>query len=593
MRNFFEGRLRGALMLLAIGGLSVGVAACGGGSSNKSSTSGGQPAANAKKGGTLHILSNGDVDYVDPGAAYYQFTFIMSYATQRPLFSYKPTDEKATPDLAAGPAQVSDGGKTITIKIKPGVKFSPPVNRAVTSKDVKYAIERGFNSTVANGYAGAYFGDLVGADAAKKGKGAPISGITTPDNQTIVFKLSKPNANNVVGALSLPLSAAVPAEYAKKFDKKNPSSYGQNQVATGPYMIKNNSSGKATGYEPGKRITLVRNPNWDKSTDYRPAYLDSIVFDEGNADAVSASRRILQGSDLANGQADFNIPPQILKQASQGATKAQLIRGVSTGRVRYISLNTTIKPFDNPNVRKAVSAIVDRNAMRLAMGGPVAGDIPTHFLPPGIPGFDQAGGMQGPGNDWLAKPQGDPALAAEYMKKGGYPSGKYTGSQKFLMVADDSGPSAKAALVAQASLQKLGFKLNFRQVPHDTMYTKFCNVPKSKVAICPSTGWQKDFPDPQSMLDPTFNGKNIVPVNNSNWPQLNDSAVNAALEKAAPITDPTQRAQAYGNIDKQITALAPGVPWLWDKATGIESKNVNGVLNKFNAAWDLSYTSLK
>src|SRR3954470_15010629 len=117
MRNFFEGRLRGALTLLAIGGLSVGVAACGVGSSNKSSTSGGQPAANAKKGGTLHILSNGDVDYVDPGAAYYQFTFIMSYATQRPLFSYKPTDEKATPDLAAGPAQVSDGGKTITIKI--------------------------------------------------------------------------------------------------------------------------------------------------------------------------------------------------------------------------------------------------------------------------------------------------------------------------------------------------------------------------------------------------------------------------------------------------------------------------------------------
>ena len=50
-------------------------------------------------------------------------------------------------------------------------------------------------------------------------------------------------------------------------------------------------------------------------------------------------------------------------------------------------MNTTIKPFDNINVRKAVIAGFDRNALRLTRGGALVGDIPTHFIPPGIAGL--------------------------------------------------------------------------------------------------------------------------------------------------------------------------------------------------------------
>jgi peptide/nickel transport system substrate-binding protein len=53
-------------------------------------------------------------------------------------------------------------------------------------------------------------------------------------------------------------------------------------------------------------------------------------------------------------------------------------------------------------------------------------------------------------------------------------------------------------------MEQLGFKLNFRLVPADT-FTKFCGVPAQKVAICPNVGWFRDFADPQSMLDATFN----------------------------------------------------------------------------------------
>src|ERR687894_331650 len=87
-----------------------------------------------------------------------------------------------------GEPQISDGGKTLTVKLKQGVRFSPPVDREVTSKDVKYAIERGFFNTVNNGYAGAYFGDLEGAKVGAK-PGTEIDGIATPDESTVVLHL--------------------------------------------------------------------------------------------------------------------------------------------------------------------------------------------------------------------------------------------------------------------------------------------------------------------------------------------------------------------------------------------------------------------
>jgi peptide/nickel transport system substrate-binding protein len=139
----------------------------------------------------------------------------------------------------------------------------------------------------------------------------------------------------------------------------------------------------------------------------------------------------------------------------------------------------------------------------------------------------------------------------------------------------------------------LGFKINFRQVSSDTMYVKFCGVPKAEVAVCPNVGWLKDFNDPQSILDVPFNGASIVPVNNNNWPQLDDPQVNKALEEAKLISDPEERAQAWGEIDKMITGLAPAIPYVWDDQPNVQSANVNGVINVFNGTWDLSFTSLK
>jgi peptide/nickel transport system substrate-binding protein len=580
------GHLRRALVaLLAVAGV-VALAACGSSSSKKSANQGGgaetKPQSGQKKGGTLQVQSAEGFEHLDPGSSYFQLDYEVVYATQRPLYSFKPDDfAKAVPDLAASDPVVSADQKTVTVKIRPNVKYSPPVNRAVRSQDVKFAIERGFNSNVANGYAPSYFIDIEGAD---KAKGGPISGIQTPDDTTIVFKLTKPFGATLARALSLPLSVAVPKDYIDKIkgDSKSPTVYDSDptkQAFTGPYIIKS--------YAPGKSIALARNPNWDgkASGDHRPANLDAVQWQVGTDPNVSG-RQILTGKDLISG--DTPASPVV----KQGVQKYKDQISFTPLGNRYIAMNTTLPPFDNVNLRKAVVAATDRRALQLTRGGPVAGDIATHFLAPTAPGFKTAGGEKGPGFDFLANPSGDTTVATKYMKAAGFPSGKYSGPP-ITMVGDNSDPASKTAQVSLQTFQKLGFKVNFRAVQHETMYSRFCNVPKSKVNVCPNVGWLPDFPDGYAWLYVTFDSKAIAPENNSNWPQLRSPAVDAAMTKAIETTDEAKREEAWGEADKLITSLAPAIPWFWDKQPNIQSKNVQGVIAQWNASYDLSYTSLK
>jgi peptide/nickel transport system substrate-binding protein len=161
------------------------------------------------------------------------------------------------------------------------------------------------------------------------------------------------------------------------------------------------------------------------------------------------------------------------------------------------------------------------------------------------------------------------------------------------MVADNAGNQKAAAEVVLTSLQKLGFKVNFRATPRDTMFSKFCAIPTNEPEICPSVGWLKDFADPQTMIDPVFNGKNIVPNGNVNWELLNDKALNAKMDKAETIVGDAARAKAWADIDKDVMATASAITWMWDKPYLVRSSNVNPVLNQANAAWDLSSISVK
>jgi peptide/nickel transport system substrate-binding protein len=161
------------------------------------------------------------------------------------------------------------------------------------------------------------------------------------------------------------------------------------------------------------------------------------------------------------------------------------------------------------------------------------------------------------------------------------------------MVGDDSPPGSDTAEVVKSQIEELGFDVNLQKATHDVMYTKFCWVPENTPQACPNFGWLKDFNDGQSMFDATFNGENILPENNSNASLLDVPEINEAIDKAKLIDDLDARDRAWGEIDRMVMAQAPVIMYIWDNQANIESADVAGVINKFNANWDLSYMSLK
>jgi len=542
-----------------------------------------------RRGGRLTVLASGDVDYIDPGATYYSYAIGIMSAIHRNLYSYQPNQTDPTPDLAESEPEISEDGRTVTVRLRRGVMFSEPVNREVVADDVKYAIERAFTSNVANGYVGSYYADIEGAPE-EPGRFRSIRGIETPDDHTLVFRLTRGTGRVLAGALSLPVTSPVPRDYAREFDQQSPSTYGQHQVFTGPYRIEGDPREGLSGYRTNRFIRLERNPQYRDVGDYRPAYLDEIDFQAGNEDTNVAARRILEGESLASG--DGGAPVTALREALRN--RPQQISLKPSGGFRYVSFDTSRPPFNDINVRRAVVAGFDRNALRLARGGEAIGPIANHFIPPGIAGHEESGGERGFGFDFLRNPRGDRNLMAQYFRRAGMQSGRYEGDDaEILMVADSAEPDRSIAESTERQLRDMGFRPRLRLVSRDTMFTRFCNRPDSEVHVCPSVGWLKDFPDPQTMLDLTFSGEQINDTNNSNWPELNVPAINRAIERGKTIIDLAEKARHFAGVNRMITEQAPGIPYVWDYENMISSRNVRGVQNVYSTTWDYNFTSLR
>jgi peptide/nickel transport system substrate-binding protein len=593
--------------------VAVGLAACGGSSASSTSSSTsttqgpaslplkagenpvGQTLYGKHRGGELTVYSSEDYEHLDPGEAYFSLDYSIMYATQRPLFSYKPdTTAVLSPDLAAvvpttANGGITDGGKTVTVHIRPGVYFSPPVNREVTSADVAYAIDRGANPNVGNGYFVPYFGDLVGAAAAK---GGPFAGVQTPNRFTIVFHLTKPTTMALIGGLSLPLSAPVPESFAGPMDKHSPTTYGTTaEVATGPYMLEANPKTgvfSGVGYQTGKSATLVRNPNWNPKTDYRPAYLNQINVNIGG-DASVIGQQVLKGSDTVQ----LDTPSQSIVKLAYQQYPAQITFTPGAGD-HYGGLDTQHGPFKNVNLRRAVWAAIDREAIVKARGGPLVAEPLTHFIYPGTDGFTQAGGYAGPNYPWNRDVNGNLAVAQQYMKAAGYPSGKYTGTGTIQVVGADNGNAPAIEQIVVQALTELGFHSHLSEVDQSVMYSKYCGVPKQEIDVCPSSGWIRDFADPLTALYVPFNGAAITSTNNSNFSQLNDPQINAAMNRAGLIMDPAAAAEAWAKVDDMLVDQAVGLPEEFDNQPNIEANNVAGVNDLWDEGeWDFSFSSLK
>src|SRR6476619_2749776 len=147
-------------------------------------------AQSPNQGGAAVVTFNNVLTTLDPQVGYDWQNWSVIKSIFDGLMDYKPGTTELEPDLAQS-YTVSDDGLTYTFKLRDGVKFHN--GRTMTSADVKYSFERAVNpATQSPG--GGYFGMIKGYDDEAGGKATTLSGIETPDDKTVVFHLSRPDA---------------------------------------------------------------------------------------------------------------------------------------------------------------------------------------------------------------------------------------------------------------------------------------------------------------------------------------------------------------------------------------------------------------
>jgi peptide/nickel transport system substrate-binding protein len=77
----------------------------------------------------------------------------------------------------------------VTITVRSGVHFSPPVDREITARDVAYGIARGFLPGVDSPAGKLYFEDVEGVADVAAGRTTLPSGLQTPDDHTLEIRL--------------------------------------------------------------------------------------------------------------------------------------------------------------------------------------------------------------------------------------------------------------------------------------------------------------------------------------------------------------------------------------------------------------------
>jgi peptide/nickel transport system substrate-binding protein len=543
--------------IAAIGSASLLVAGCSKADDNKNTDNTKSAGANAattdvvnastQKGGTVTYEYSDVPDSFDPGNTYYAYMYNLSRLYARPLMTFQPgAGEKGNtlvPDLAASAGVPSDGGKTWTYKLRAGLKYQD--GTAITSKDVKYAVERSNFARDVLSLGPNYFQQfLVGGDKYKgpyKDKSAKgLSSIETPDDTTVVFHL-KTAFQEFDYLVASPQTAPVPQA------KDNGVDYVKNIVSSGSY--------KFESYADGKQAVLVRNENWDAKTDpLRKQYPDKIVVNLKVA-AETIDKDVLAGDaiDLGGGGVQAATQAQVLSSADKKANTDNTYGG----RLVYMAINTKVKPFDNVACRKAVQFAIDKVSVQTAEGGPVRGDIASTVLPPDIPGYAKSDVYASAGS------KGDEAKAKDQLKACGKSS-----INTNISARSDRPQEIDAATAIINSLKKVGINASLKQYPSGKYFTDYAGVPKftekQNIGLI-MMQWGADWPSGYGFLQQILNGSAIGASGNTNLSQYDNKDVNALLEKAIGTQDNAARNGLYTEIDKKTMDDAVLVPLTYFK----------------------------
>ena len=416
------------------------------------------------------------------------------------------------PDIAESWEESLDG-KTYTFHLRQGVKFHN--GRDVKAADFKYSWERACDPATGSGTAATYLGDIVGAKDMLAGKTGEISGVEVIDDYTLQVTIDAPRAY-FLDKLAYPTAFVV--------DMVNVES-GQNwwrePDGTGPFKLRE--------WTPSQRLILERSQIYYGE----PAKLEQIIF------------HFLAGAPMAlyeTGQIDVTlVSTSYIDQASDETNPLHQGLAVTPElSLYYIGFNTAQPPFDDVNVRRAFSQVVDKEHIAEVILRDMVG-VADGILPPGMPGYSEA----------LEGLDYDVEKAKELIADSKY--GDVSNLPPITLTFEGYGNSIPRYLgaIIQEWQQNLGVEISVRQLEPE-IFTYNLNQEKDDMFIL---GWIADYPDPHTFLDILF-----YTGSENNIFEYSNLDLDALLDQAAIEQDRAVRLAMYQQAEQLVVDDAPCFP---------------------------------
>ena len=498
----------------------------------------------AHRGGTLTLAVAGPPDVyqggiakgLDPASGYGEAA--LTTLTNDGLLGYGRSggadSHRVVPDLAVALPTITDGGRTYTFQLRPGIHYS--TGQFVRPADIRRGIER---ALLLSGGAvpGSYLSGIVGADGClRKPPHCDLSkGIVTDRaSNAVTFHITAPDPDFLF-KLALPIAVAVPASTPLKTPVPLP--------ATGPYKIASYDAKRAV-------IRLVRNPRFHLwSSAAQPEGFPAEIVEKYGYTGESAVRAVESGSaDVTADGPDQTWSPA-LATALRRRYASRLFSTPDSTSVA-VWLNTRLAPFNDVRVRRALQYAVDRNRLLNLAGGPGTARIGCQVLPPNTDGYrpycpytvhpNRAGTYTGP----------DLAKARRLVAASG------TRGRPVTVWFYDIPIGRRNGAYLVSILRSLGYEARLRTVPHTASTWR----PNRQAGV---GGWASDYPAASQFFVPLFTCRSYSnnPNMNANTSGLCNPHIDAEIARARTLQtgDPPRASELWSKIDHEITDLAPWV----------------------------------
>lgn len=473
-----------------------------------------------KQGGDIVITYKDDIATLDPAIGYDWVNWSMIKSLYSRLMDYTP----GTPDLIPSLAEsftVSPDGLTYTFKLRKGVKFTN--GREVVASDVKYSIERAVDPKTQGPGAG-FFGAIKGFDAVTGGTSPTLDGIATPDESTVVFTLSRPDAT-FLHVLAINFASVVPKEAVEAAA----GDFGKMPVGSGTFVLKE--------WTVGQRLVFERNPDYFVKD---MPHIDKFTVEVGQEPLVALLR-------LQKGEVDIagdGVPPAKFLEIKNSPEGAEIIVDGAQLHTGYITLNTRVKPFDNVKVRQALNMAINKERItRILNGRATAANQP---LPPLMPGYDKT----------FTGYAFDVDKAKALLTEAGFPDGFET-----ILYSTNTDPQPRIAQAIQQDLAAVGVKAEVRALAQANVIAAGGTEGEAPMIWSGGMAWIADFPDPSNFYGPILGCSGAV-QGGWNWSWYCNKDLDARAIAADSMSDPAKAAERQAEWGKIFTDIMADAPWI-------------------------------